>query len=881
MESPLPRSPSFVARRHELATLDRALAQALGGELTVRLVAGEAGAGKTALVNEFIRRSAAAHGALSVAIGECNAQSGAGDPYLPFRDVLSRLTGDGAEFEGRRPESKHDLVSVSLRALAENAPDLVGLFIPAGAILARLGSLAARRLPWADRLRQTVEHKEQRGSGPAALEQGHLFEQYANMVRSIAMESPLIIVLDDLHWVDPGSAGLLFHLSRRLRHSRVLILGTYRPEEVALGRNGERHPLDPVLHELVRYGGDITIDLSVQHSSDDRDRLDELVDLEPNTLGEGFRAALYEHTRGHPLFTLELLRNLQERGDLRRDEVGRWDAPSPVDWRTVPPRVEGVIGERIARLEEELRQMLLVASVEGEDFTAEVVARVRVIVERDAVRRLSGELERQHRLVDAREQRRIGPQRLSMYQFRHNLIQKYLYHSLDDIERSYLHEDVGTVLETLHGASADDAAVQLARHFEAAGRLDRALHYRRRAGHRARQLSASPEAIEHYRAALALFAAAAAAGQQPGADVACELHEGLADVLELSGRHADAAAEYEAALGLNVHEVLVRARLWRKSGHALSGGRQGEAAVRAFDHAARELGGEPPAGPGALADEWIQLQLHRMEHDYFHARGEELARTAATARPFIERFGTPRSRGEFFHRLVLMHYLQNNFAATEETARLIDSAFRASQDIDEPTVRAFIRFGVGFDHLWARRVEPAEACLREALGEARRVGDVVLELRCLTYLAVARRFERDTAGASELAVEALRLAEAIDAPVYVGAGESNLAWADWHGGRPEEAIRRAEVALACWAPGVLWPFRWLALWPLIAALADRADVSAALDRLRQLASPMEQRMSEPLRAAIAALDAAERSGPDAVTVAVQDCIERARDDGLL
>lgn len=866
-----------MARRQELAALEQALARALGGELTMRLVAGEAGAGKTALVGEFTRRAAAAHDGLVAAIGECNAQGGAGDPYLPFRDVLSQLTGEADA------GAKQDLVRVSLRALAENAPDLVGLFIPAGAILARLSGLAARQLPWAGQLQQTLQRKVKGNREATALEQGHLFEQYANVIRSIAAERPLVIVLDDLHWVDPGSAGLLFHLSRRLRDHRVLILGTYRPEEVALGRNGERHPLEPVLHELVRYGGDITIDLSVPRAGDDRDRLDALVDVEPNALGEEFRAALFEHTRGHPLFTLELLRNLQERGDLRRNDAGSWIAPAPLDWRTVPPRVEGVIGERIARLEEQLRQMLLVASVEGEDFTAEVVARVREIAERDAVRRLSGELERHHRLVEARELRRIGPQRLSMYQFRHNLIQKYLYHSLDDIERSYLHEDVGTVLEALHGNNADEAAVQLARHFEAAGRIDRALFYRQRAARRARQMFANREAIEHYRGALALLASAAAAEAHPGADVACELHEGLADVLELSGRHAEAVTEYGHALGLLAGDALVRARLWRKSGRALSGGRRPEEADGAFDNAERELGGAPPAGAGAPAAEWIQLQLDRMWHDYFDARTEAMARTAERAGPFIERFGTPRSRAEFFHRLVLMHYRREAFIPTAQTARLIDAAFRASQDIDEPTVRAFIRFGVGFDHLWARRIEPAESCLREALAEARHAGDVVLELRCLTYLTVARRLERDVAGACELASESLRQAEAAGAVEYIGAAESNLAWAAWREGRQAEAQRRAEAALACWAaPGLIWPFHWLAAWPLTAALADRDEVSEAVAQVRKLVSlTTEQRMSEPLRAAVAALDAAERSGPDAVTAALQRCIERAHHDGLL
>ncbi|NIO72144.1 MAG: hypothetical protein GTN71_24745, partial [Anaerolineae bacterium] len=91
----------------------------------------------------------------------------------------------------------------------------------------------------------------------------------------------------------------------------------------------------------------------------------------PNRLGVAFREMLYRQTRGHPLFTIELLRGLQERGDLVQDPEGRWVEGPALDWETLPARVEAVIAERIGRLAEPLRAALRVASVEGEVFTAE------------------------------------------------------------------------------------------------------------------------------------------------------------------------------------------------------------------------------------------------------------------------------------------------------------------------------------------------------------------------------------------------------------------------------------------------------------------------------------------------------------------------------
>ncbi len=193
---------------------------------------------------------------------------------------------------------------------------------------------------------------------------------------------------------------------------------------------------------------------------------------------------------------------MQERGDLVQDEEGRWVEGAALDWDLLPARVEGAIGERIERLEEDLREILSVASVEGEDFTAEVVAQVQSLEARALVRCLSGELQREHRLVRAQGLRHLDARRLALYRFQHHLFQKYLYNHLDPAERAYLHEDVGTVLEALYGGQTDEVAVQLARHFLEAGVTQKAAHYLGRAGTLAAERYANEEAIAHLSQAL-------------------------------------------------------------------------------------------------------------------------------------------------------------------------------------------------------------------------------------------------------------------------------------------------------------------------------------------------------------------------------------------
>ena len=200
---------------------------------------------------------------------------------------------------------------------------------------------------------------------------------------------------------------------------------------------------------------------------------------------------LYQQTQGQPLFTIELLRGMQERGDVVKGKDDQWIEADALDWGTLPARVEAVIAERIKRLAQPLREVLRVASVEGEEFSAEVVARVLRRDEREVVRYLSSELDRKHRLIRAQAIERYGSQRVSRYRFRHFLCHKYLYDNLDPVERAYLHEDVGNVLEEFFGDQAQEItaiAGQLAWHFHEADIPEKAIHYLHQAGDNALQL---------------------------------------------------------------------------------------------------------------------------------------------------------------------------------------------------------------------------------------------------------------------------------------------------------------------------------------------------------------------------------------------------------
>jgi oligopeptide transport system substrate-binding protein len=352
------------------------------------------------------------------------------------------------------------------------------------------------------KLERLLAHGDTAGG---ALSESGMVEQCAGLLTAVAERQPLLLLFDDLQWADSASMNLLNYLDRSLRGNRVLIIGAFRPEYVALGRDGDKHPLERVVAETKRLAGDAVLDLAQEESGEKRAFVDDLLDSEANTLDAVFRQALLAHTGGQPLFTVEVLRYLQDRGDLVLDEDGAWTAGPALAWDVLPDRVEGVIEARISRLDDDLRQVLNVAAVEGENFTAQVIARVLAIDERSLLRTLSNQLEKKHQLVRERSPVQLGWHLLSRFRFGHALFQQYLYDDLSPSERLLFHGEIAATLEELTEGQTDEIAVLLARHFDESGEATKAVKYLLVAGDRARTLYAHQEAIDSYERAVEIL----------------------------------------------------------------------------------------------------------------------------------------------------------------------------------------------------------------------------------------------------------------------------------------------------------------------------------------------------------------------------------------
>ncbi|MEM7331630.1 MAG: ABC transporter substrate-binding protein [Chloroflexota bacterium] len=503
----------LVAREQEIEVLDHSLKRVIAGQGTAVFIKGSAGSGKSALMNAFSQRTQQDFPDLVVTIGNCNAHAGMGDPYLPFRDILNLLSGN---VEGKRRSAVITQMQaqrlmhsapLTIQTLMDNGTDLIGTFVTGKTLLEKSEKLLSAQTGLLHRVMALVNNQIELTT--RVEQQNALFVQYTQVLLSLSQNKPLILLLDDLQWADRGSVNLLFHLGRKLAEGRILLVGAFREDEVLLRQdvnsgNG-RHPLLQVVNELQRIYGNPFITLDKEDEAERRNFVSAFLDSEPNLFSPAFQEALFQHTKGHPLFTVELLRHLQDKGDLVQDENGRWQTAQSISWHDLPTRIGAVIEERISRVATELRDLLTVASVEGEDFTAQVIANVQSVENRGLLRQISRELDKKHHLVGEKGSFDVSGRRLHLFQFRHSLYQRHLYNSLLGVEKELLHGDVGQALEWLYEDEVETIAPQLAWHFKEAGETEKAIRYTLLSGDRARQFYAHQEASLHYQEAIQLL----------------------------------------------------------------------------------------------------------------------------------------------------------------------------------------------------------------------------------------------------------------------------------------------------------------------------------------------------------------------------------------
>ena len=495
--------PKFVCREIPLSQMQVALKRTLEGNGELLLVTGSPGQGKTALIHEFIQRALEAYPQLAAAWGDSRDYFGSGDPFLPFREILEMLSGQ-VEHRWEAGSISHDharrmwhLTETCAQALVKHGPGLIGTFVSGTSLQERISFVLREEPAWLPQLLALIDRKK-----PQPIRKENILQQYSRVLIEISHHVPLIIFVDDLQWADQSSLDLFFYLSRQLTAGKILLIGAFRPVLEPSAVPDSSRGLADMLNELQIHRADILINLD---EFTDRRFIDAYIDQDPNQLGEDFREDLYNYTHSHPLYTVEMLFDMKERGDLVKNEVGAWVMSDSHDWDHLPSRVEAAIEKRLSHLPKDLLDMLKTASVEGERFTAEVIAQVHQVDEEGVLTRLRDELDHEYKLVQADSRRNLDGKRLTLYRFSHILFQKYLYRQLDAVERAELHEYVGEAMEQRYADALEEVVVPLAAHFELAGYAVKAIQYHKFAGNNALRFSGYEDALLHFEKALSLL----------------------------------------------------------------------------------------------------------------------------------------------------------------------------------------------------------------------------------------------------------------------------------------------------------------------------------------------------------------------------------------
>jgi DNA-binding winged helix-turn-helix (wHTH) protein/predicted ATPase len=447
----------LVGRERELSALGASLAIARQGRRQVVFVTGGPGSGKTALVEKFLRQ-AQRNGELLVAAGQCFEQFGSGEAYLPILEAIGRL--------GRGPHAGR-----LKQVLAGHAPTW----------LAQLPAL------------RTGD-----GAGTAtAAPPERMLREMAEALERLAADTPLVLILEDLHWADYSTLDLLSALARRREPAGLMVIATYRPAEAALSG----HPLRSVKQDLQTH--DLCRELALGLLSDGAIRDYLAARFPEGSWPTGLALLLYRRTEGLPLFLVNLIDEWIELGILVRSE-SRWELARALDELdvVVPASIRSLIEKQLERLAPPELQALEGACVAGVEFAAAAAA---AALEEDP---LSTEeqceaLTRRHQFL-LRQGTTQWPDGTASakYRFGHELVHRVVSEGIAPSRRQRLHRRLAERLEAAHAANVNEVAADLAIRFDQGAEAATAAHYFEMAADRAARQYAHREAIDYLHRAL-------------------------------------------------------------------------------------------------------------------------------------------------------------------------------------------------------------------------------------------------------------------------------------------------------------------------------------------------------------------------------------------
>jgi class 3 adenylate cyclase len=713
----------FVGRADELATLEAALEQARNGKGAVVGVVGEAGVGKSRLCHEFVERARRQGIPVYEAHGQAHGRE------IPFLPVLQMMR--------------------SYFAIADSDSDQLAREKIAGRLLL-LDQTFAENLPLVfDFLAVPDPHRPAPRMDPDA-RQRELLAMVKRLVHASSQQNPGINLLEDAHWVDPGTELFLTQLVDAIQGTRNLTVMNFRPEYSApwMRKSYYRQiSLAPLGEEAIRA------------------LLSELLGDDPSL--NGLPDLIQERTAGNPFFIEEVVRSLAESGDLE-GKRGSYRLMRPIDHTSVPPTVNAILTARIDRLSEQEKGLLQSVAVIGREFSEAVLAKVADLP--------GGELEPSLRALIAAEfiyEQELYPE--AVYAFRHPLTQEVAYNSQLGERRAAVHRRVAAALEELYEGKLDERAALLAQHWEAAGDRLSAAQWSARAAAWV-GINDVAEAVRHWRKVSELVDALPDSSEAGALALAARIAR-LSYGWRLGISEQEATAHYEAGRDLAVRSGDRVNLLMITAGYATVQGVAGNT----DEYAA--LGEEVNRLSAEIGDSSLRMATLSVPAYARWIRGRasealellEEGIALGSADPTLGILGTATSVGSPYAWCLLMKgVVLSSIGYPEEAAASLEHSLQAAREQGDPETEGWAHIG----HVWLARltgdVEIAPAHATHAYEIAERIGDGFSRVWATAYLGLARLLVGETAGAVASLERSIELGR--EARTALEAESERLAW---------------------------------------------------------------------------------------------------------
>jgi len=435
--------PVLVGRKKELEELQRSLESVLSGKGKTILISGKAGSGKTRLTNEFL--NIIRNRDIAILFGWCLSNTTL--PYFPFIEAFnSEIISRGGGTALSQP--------IGLKPwLSESYP---------------------------------IERSEKDRTILPQFWKDQAFTAVTKELLYLSSVKPLILVLEDIHWADSASLALLHYISRAILNEKILVLVTFRSEEIGRAAEGRLHPLAETLNLMGREGLFTEIQLRNLNQEDVKGIAESMVGgrVDPKLVER-----LMKESQGNPLFVIEFLRMLSEHGKLIRVK-DQWRLS--VEKFGMPSKVKEVIMRRIGALRPNQRRVLDVAAVIGDKFDPDLIAGVLSKDRLEILEVLNGIL-KSTSLVNVEENK---------YMFDHAKCREVLYEEISSPLKREYHKRVAEQIENANKDSNEISFNDLAYHFTQAGNQEKSVKYSLAAGQDALARFSNTEAIKHFNYAL-------------------------------------------------------------------------------------------------------------------------------------------------------------------------------------------------------------------------------------------------------------------------------------------------------------------------------------------------------------------------------------------